>query len=87
MAGNKSDEEYFKEDAEIKVAISKAEKELEISRPRKVDHLVELLETDFRSAYAILNEEEKQEFWQDLIKEISLDKTDVKRISKVIFFT
>ena len=87
MAGNKSDEEYFKEDAEIKLAISKAEKELEISRPRKVDHLVELLETDFRSAYAILNEEEKQEFWQDLIKEIRLDKTDVKRISEVIFFT
>ena len=87
MAGNKTDEEYFKEDAEIKLAISKAEKELEISRPRKVDHLVELLETDFRSAYSILNDEEKQEFWQDLIKEIKLDKTDMKRISEVIFFT
>ena len=84
MAGNKSDEEYFKEDAEIKLAISTAEKELEISRPRKVDHLRELLETDFRSAYAILNDEEKQEFWQDLIREI---KVEGKQVSKVIFYT
>lgn len=84
MAGNKSDEEYFKEDAEIKLAISKAEKELEISKPRNVDHLKELLETDFRSMYATLEPEEKQEFWQDLIKEIKLDG---KRVSKVVFFT
>ena len=87
MAGNKTDEEYLKEDAEIKVEISSVEKELEISRPRKVDHLKEFLETDFRTAYALFNEEEKQEFWQDLIKEIVLDKTDFKQISKVIFFT
>lgn len=85
MAGNKSDEEYFKEDAEIKLAISKAEKELEISRPRKVDHLKELLETDFRGTYAVLNPEEKQEFWQDLIKEIKVN--DSKQIIDVIFYT
>lgn len=87
MAGNKTDEEYFKEDAELKLAISKAEKELEISRPRKVDHLKELLETDFRNAYAIFSEEEKQDFWQDLIKEIKIDKTDVKQIRDVVFYT
>lgn len=85
MAGNKSDEEYFKEDAEIKLAISKAEKELEISRPRNVEHLKELLETDFRTTYAGFNEEEKQEFWQDLIKEIRIDKD--KKVTKVIFYT
>ena len=84
MAGNKTDEEYFKEDAEIKLAISKAEKELEISRPRKVDHLKELLETDFRTMYSTLAPEEKQEFWQDLIQEIKLDG---KQVSKVLFFT
>lgn len=84
MAGNKSDEEYFKEDAEIKIAISSAEKELEISRPRKVDHLKDLLKTDFRTMYAGLEPEEKQEFWQDLIKEIKLDG---KRVEKVIFYT
>jgi len=84
MAGNKTDEEYYKEDAEIKLAISKAEKELEISKPRNVDHLKKLLETDFRTMYAGLNEEEKQEFWQDLIKEIRFNG---KRVEKVIFFT
>lgn len=87
MAGNKSDEDYFKEDAEIKLAIAKAEKELEISRPRNVNHLKELLETDFRSAYAVFNEEEKQEFWQNLIKEIKVDKDEPKRITGVLFFT
>lgn len=84
MAGNKSDEEYFKEDAELKLAISKAEKEFETNRPRNVDHLKELLKTDFRTTYAGLNEEEKQEFWLDLIKEIKLEG---KLVYKVIFFT
>lgn len=84
MAGNKTDEEYFKEDAEIKVLLAKAEKEFEISKPKNVDHLKDLLKTDFRGAYAILDAEEKQEFWQDLIKEIKLDG---KMIKEVIFFT
>lgn len=84
MAGNKSDDEYFKEDAEIKLTLAKAEKELEISKPRNVDHLKKLLETDFRTTYSTLTPEEKQEFWQDLIKEIKLDG---KLVTKVIFFT
>ena len=84
MSGNKSDEEYFKEDAEIKLAISKAEKELEISRPRNVEHLKDMLETDYQTLYKTFTPEEKQEFWQDLIKEIKLDG---KLVSKVIFFT
>ena len=85
MSGNKSDEDYFKEDAEIKLALSKAEKELEISKPRKVDHLKKLLETDYKTLYKTFSEEEKQEFWQDLIKEIKLDEN--KQIVEVIFFT
>lgn len=84
MAGNKSDEDYFKEDAEIKVALSKAEKEYELNKPRNVDHLKELLETDFRTMYAGLEPEERQEFWQDLIKEIKLDG---KAVTNVIFYT
>ena len=84
MAGNKSDEEYFKEDAEIKLLLSKAEKEREISKPKEIGHLKKILKTDFRSAYSILDPEEKQEFWQDLVKEIKLDG---KLIAKVLFFT
>ena len=83
MAGNKSDEEYFKEDAEIKLAIAKAEKELEISRPRNVDHLKDLLKTDWKGMYDQLSEEGKQEFWQDLVKEI---KFEGKQVTNVIFF-
>lgn len=86
MAGNKSDEEYLKEDAEIKVALSKAEEELKISKPRDVDHLKDMLKTDFKSTYTTLDEQEKQEFWQRLIKEIILDKEDSKSIKNVIFF-
>lgn len=84
MAGNKTDEDYFKEDAEIKVALANAEKELEINRPRNVEHLKELLATDFRTMYAGLEPEERQEFWQDLIKEIKLDG---KTVTGVVFYT
>ena len=83
MAGNKTDEEYFKEDAEIKLALAKVEKELEITKPKNVEHLKRLLETDFRTMYMTLNPEERQEFWQDLIKEIKLDE---KRVIGVEFF-
>lgn len=84
MAGNKTDEEYFKEDAEIKLELTKAEKELEIVKPKNVEHLKELLETDFRTMYSELEEEEKQEFWQDLIQEIKIEN---KKVTDVLFFT
>ena len=74
----------FKEDAEIKVALSKAEKEYELNKPRNVDHLKELLGTDFRTMYAGLDPEGRQEFWQDLIKEIKLDG---KTVTGVTFYT
>lgn len=81
MAGNKTDEEYFKEDAEIKLALAKAEKE-QPDKPRNYDNLKELLETDFRTMYSKFSEEEKQEFWQDLVQEIKLDG---KTIVQVLF--
>ena len=84
MAGNKSDEEYFKEDAEIKLAISKAEQELEISRPRNIKPLKDLLDTDWRGLYEKLTEERRQEFWQDIIEEM---KIVGREVSDVIFYT
>ena len=83
MAGNKTDEEYFKEDAEIKLALAKAEKEQTLSKPKDVSHLKELLKTDFRTAYSLLDPEAKQEFWQDLVRSI---KFDGKQIGEVLFF-
>ncbi len=82
MAGNVPDAEYLKEDAELKALIAKAEATAP-PEPRDITPLKELLETDFVSVYEIMNDEEKQRFWQGLIKEIKLkDKT----VEDVIFF-
>lgn len=82
MAGNIPDEQYLKDDAELKALIAKAESEAPPA-PRDVEPLKELLETDFRSVYEMLNDEEKQRFWQQLIKEIKLEN---KQVVDVIFF-
>ena len=84
MAGNKSDEEYFKEDAELKIEISKAEKELAENKPKNVDHLKELLQTDYKTMYLTLDEDGKQAFWQELIREIKMKD---KNIFDVVFYT
>lgn len=82
MAGNIPDAEYLRDDAELKALIAKAE-ETAPPEPRDVTPLKALLETDFKAIYETLTEEEKQRFWQKLIKEIILDG---KKIKQVIFF-
>ena len=82
MAGNKTDEEYLKEDAEIKALIAKAEEETP-PQPKDLTPLKDILETDFGSLYKEMSEEEKQQFWQGLVKEIILDG---KKLKDVIFF-
>ena len=82
MAGNVPDDEYLKEDAELKAAIAKAEQDAP-PPPTDITPLKELLETDFQSVYTTLTEEGKQRFWQGLIKEIKLKN---KEVVDVIFF-
>lgn len=82
MAGNIPDEQYLREDAELKALIAKAESTAP-PEPRDIAPLEELYATDFRELYEGMNEEEKQRFWQGLIQEIKLDGKKVKR---VIFF-
>ena len=82
MAGNLSDEEYLKSDAELKALIAKAESE-EPPKPRDLTPLRELLETDIEAIYVTFTDEEKQRFWQSLVKEIQLDG---KTVTRVIFF-
>lgn len=72
LAGNVPDDQYVKEDAELKAAIAKAEADAP-PPPRDLSALKEMLETDFRSLYDMLTEEERQRFWQELIYEIKLD--------------
>jgi DNA invertase Pin-like site-specific DNA recombinase/ribosomal protein L37AE/L43A len=79
MAGNVPDDQYLKEDAELKALIAKAEAEAPPA-PKDVTPLKDVLETDFRSLYETFTDEEKQRFWQGLIKEIKLDGKTVKDV-------
>ena len=83
MAGNVSDDDYLKEDAELKALIAKAENEAP-PEPRDVTPLKDILETDFHALYEGFTEEEKQRFWGSIIKEIKVDEK--KQVKDVIFF-
>lgn len=79
MAGNKTDEEYLQEQAEIKALIEKAKDEAPPA-PRDLHPLKEILETDFRSIYADLSREDQRRFWRSIIKEIVVEGNDVKEV-------
>ena len=82
MAGNVPDEQYLQEDAELKALIAKAEADAP-PPPRDVEPLKALLETDFETLYLTFTDEEKQRFWQGLIREIKLKG---KKVVDVEFF-
>lgn len=76
MAGNKSDEEYLKEDAELKALIAQAENEA--PPPEKdVEPLKEILNADFKAIYKTLDQEEKRRFWRGIITEIKFDDKEI----------
>lgn len=78
LAGNKSDEEYLKEQKELNDAITKAEVEMIVDGGnRDLTPLRELLETDFRSLYESLEPVDKRRFWRELIKEIKVEGNTV----------
>lgn len=71
LAGNKTDEEYIQEQAELKAAITKAEKELPEDRADKdLTTIKNMLETDVRSIYKTLDAKDRRRFWRTLIKQI-----------------
>lgn len=76
MAGNLTDDEYLKEDAELKALIAKAEQEAPPPE-RDLEPLRELLQTDFEKIYLTLEAKEKQRFWRGFIKEIVFDNKDI----------
>lgn len=82
MAGNISDADYLKEDAELKLLIAKAESEAPPPE-RNMEPIKELLKTDFEAIYKTFEPEEKRRFWRGIIKEI---KYDGKEIADVVFF-
>lgn len=76
MAGNMSDADYLKEDAELKLAIAKAESEAPPPE-RDITPLHALLKTDFEGIYKTLEAEEKRRFWRSIIKEVKFDDKDI----------
>lgn len=79
MAGNKSDEEYIKEQRELKEAIEKAEKQEgpNIVSDDSLKMLKEALDRDVKNIYETLDDEDKRAFWRHLIKEIHVDGNDI----------
>lgn len=73
LAGNKTDEEYIKEQAELKALIAKAEEALaDDPADRDLTALKNTLGIDFRSIYKMLEQQDKRRFWRKLIKEIHI---------------
>ena len=76
MAGNLTDDEYLKEDRELKALIAKAEQDAPPPE-RDLEPLRELLQTDFEKIYLTLDEKEKQRFWRGFVKEIVFKDKDI----------
>lgn len=89
MAGNKPDDEYLAEQKEIKDLIAKAENEAPPVE-RDLSALKAVIETDFKTIYKSLEDEEKRRFWQSIVKEIRFDNCEFHRgkpyTLDVIFF-
>lgn len=84
MAGNKSDEEYIKEQKELKDAIRKIEEDKpEDFSNRNLEPLKQILECDFEEIYEKLDDEERRAFWRSIIKEIIVDGKD---LVSVVFY-
>jgi len=79
MAGNIPDDEYLRDQAEIKACIAGAEKK-ELPEDRDVTPLKKVLEIDYKKMYETFTLEEKQRFWHHLIKEIVLEGSEIKDV-------
>ena len=78
MAGNKTDEEYLREQTELKDAIKKAEEELPYDPAnRDLTALQNVLKSNFQSIYWDLHEEDRRRFWRTVVKQIHVEGTKV----------
>lgn len=78
MAGNKTDEAYLKEQKEIKDELQKVlSDEPENLADRDITIMKETLESDFKTVYETLDDEDKRAFWRYVIKEIKVQGNEV----------
>lgn len=73
MAGNKTDEEYLKEAAELNEEIKKAQLDRCEVIPKDLTKLKEFLASDFTTTYHSLTREEKRRLWRTIIKQIHFE--------------
>ena len=81
MAGNIPDDEYLRDDAEIKALIAKAENEAPPPE-RDIEPLRNMLNTDIKETYTTLDAEEKRRFWRNIFNEI---KVEDNKVASVVF--
>ena len=78
MAGNRTDEEYLKEQSDIKKAIAKIERDTpENPEDRDLTHIIKVLNMDFKHVYETLDDDDKRAFWRNMIKEIHVEGNDI----------
>ena len=73
MAGNKPDDEYLKEAAELNEQIKQAQISRCESVPKDFTKLKEFLASDFTTTYKSLSREEKRYLWRSIIKQIHFE--------------
>lgn len=73
MAGNKSDEEYLKEAAELNEQIKQAQIDRCEIIPKDFSKLKAFLASDFTATYNSLSREEKRQLWRTIIKQIHFE--------------
>lgn len=79
IAGNKTDDEYMHESAELKALIAKAQNDAPPPE-RNLDYLKGFLSMDFEEMYNALPLEGRRKLWQGLIKEIKVERNSVQRV-------
>lgn len=73
MAGNKTDEEYLKEAAELNEEIKKAQIDRCEEIPKDFSKLKAFLASDFTTTYQSLSRDEKRRLWRTIIKQIHFE--------------
>jgi DNA invertase Pin-like site-specific DNA recombinase len=73
MNGEKTDDEYLSELADLKAQLTAAEREAQDAKPRDLDPLRAFLADDFEEIYLSLTREEKRQLWTSIIDHLVAD--------------
>ena len=84
MSGNIDDDEYTRETNTLKKKIEETKKAEQDGRPPDLEVLKQFLDSDFKSIYATLSEEDKRRMWRSIISEIHFEK-DSNKVKEIVF--